>query len=190
MPRPHCSATASSPGKRAGLTFARCGSKFNCSARWGWRIVGVVAKLCRPWNICRQRFLACLLLAMGFEPILQLARTNYLMGEVYGSCGEGGKAKSRFEVAAAQVNPDQIVWAYRSAQKLPGFDQREWQQRLESALSRNFSQTSWGYYNRGLINNALGHAADAEADFHRALLMPDGLLAYHLTRLALAPQAR
>ena len=126
----------------------------------------------------------------GLQPILQMARTDYLTGEVYGSCGEGGKAKSRFEVAAALDSPGQIVWAYRSAQKLPGFDQREWQQRLELALSRNFSQTSWGYYNRGLINNALGHAADAKADFHRALLMPDGLLAYHLTRLALAPQAR
>ena len=51
-------------------------------------------------------------------------------------------------------------------------------------------QTSWGFYNRGMINDALGHAADAEADFRRALLMPDGLLAYHLTRLALAQQAR
>ena len=98
----------------------------------------------------------------GLEPILRLARTNYLTGEVYGSCGEAGKAKSRFEAAAAQDNPDQIVWAYRSAQKLPGFDQGQWQPRLEAALARHRSQTSWGYYNRGLINNALGHAADAE----------------------------
>jgi hypothetical protein len=112
------------------------------------------------------------------------ARTNYLLGEVYGSCGETDKAKSRFEAAAAQVSPDQIVWAYRSARKLPGFDQRQWQPQLESALTRNFGQTSWGFYNRGMINDALGHAADAEADFRHAQLMPDGLLAYHLTRLA------
>jgi hypothetical protein len=88
-----------------------------------------------------------------------------------------------------QVNPDQIVWAYRSARKLAGFDQRQWQPQLESALTRNFGQTSWGFYNRGMIDDALGHSGDAEADFHRALLMPDGLLAYHLTRLALAQQA-
>jgi tetratricopeptide (TPR) repeat protein len=125
----------------------------------------------------------------GLEPILRLARTNYLAGEVYGSCSEGTKAKSRFETAAAQVNPDQIVWAYRSARKLAGFDQRQWQPQLESALTRNFGQTSWGFYNRGMIDDALGHSGDAEADFHRALLMPDGLLAYHLTRLALAQQA-
>ena len=121
----------------------------------------------------------------GLEPILGSARTNDLVGEVYGTCGEAGKAKSRFEVAAAQSNPDQIVWAYRSARMLPGFDQKDCQKRLESALSRNFSQTSWGVYNRGMINDALGHAADAEADFRMALLLPDGLLAYHLTRLAL-----
>jgi tetratricopeptide (TPR) repeat protein len=122
----------------------------------------------------------------GLEPILRLARTNYLTGEVYANCGEAAKAKSRFETAAAQVNPDQIVWAYRSAQKLPGFDQGQWQPRLETAREGSRGQTSWGFYNRGMINDALVHAADAEADFHRALLMPDGLLAYHLTRLALA----
>lgn len=126
----------------------------------------------------------------GLEPILGSARTNYLAGKVYGSCGEAGKARSRFEKAAAQINPDQLVWAYRSAQKLPGFDQQQWQQRLESALSRSFSQTSWRFYNRGLINDALGHAADAEADFRQAFLLPDGLLAYHLTRLALAQPSR
>jgi Flp pilus assembly protein TadD len=123
----------------------------------------------------------------GLEPILRSARTKYLAGEAYESCGEAGKAKSRFELAAAQFGPDQIVWAYMSARKLPGFEQGQWQLRLKSALesSRNI-QTSWGFYNRGLTNDALGHAGDAEADFRQALLMPDGLLAYHLTRLALA----
>jgi hypothetical protein len=126
----------------------------------------------------------------GLERILRSARTNYLTGEVYDSCGEAAKSKSRFELAAAQVNHDQIVWAYMSARKLPGFDQRQWQQRLEAALesgsslSQITSLSSWEFYNRGLINEALGHAADAEADFRNALLMPDGLLAYHLTRLA------
>ncbi len=125
----------------------------------------------------------------GLDPIVRLARTNYLAGEVYDSCGEAGKAKSRYEMAAAQASPDQIVWAYRSARKLPGFDQGQWQRRLESALSRNFSQTSWGYYSRGLINQSLSHAADAQADLRQALLLPDSLLAYHLTRLALAPSS-
>ena len=126
----------------------------------------------------------------GLEPILRLARTNYLTGEVYSSCGEAAKAKSRFEAAAAQLNPNQIVWAYRSAQKLPGFDQGQWQPRLETAREGSRGQTSWGFHTRGMINHALGHTADAEADFRRALLMPDGLLAYHLTRLALVQEVR
>jgi len=54
----------------------------------------------------------------------------------------------------------------------------------------SFSQTSslpgWWSYNCGLINTALGRAADAEAEFRSAILMPDNLLSYHFTRLALA----
>jgi hypothetical protein len=79
-----------------------------------------------------------------------------------------------------------------SARKLPGFDQSQWQRRLESALdsARSLGQTSslpgWWFYNCGLIDTALGHAADAEAEFRNALLMPDHLLAYHFTRLAIA----
>jgi tetratricopeptide (TPR) repeat protein len=122
----------------------------------------------------------------GLDRILGSARTNYLAGEVYGSCGEAGKAKSRFEAAAAQADPEQAVWAYRSARKLTGFDERQWHQRLESALGISLTRTSWGFYNRGLINDALGHAADAEADLRQALLLPDSLLAHHLTRLARA----
>jgi len=30
----------------------------------------------------------------GLEPILRSARTNYLVGELYASCGQEGKAKS------------------------------------------------------------------------------------------------
>jgi hypothetical protein len=95
----------------------------------------------------------------------------------------------------AKQNPD-LRWLPRNQSRSdclglsvgkgsPGLTETPWQKRLESALSRNFSQTSWGVYNRGMINDALGHAADAEADFRMALLLPDGLLAYHLTRLAL-----
>jgi len=120
-------------------------------------------------------------------------RSNELFGGgLYASCGQEGKAKSRFELAATQLRPNEIVCAYLSARKLPGFDQGQWQQRLESARESalSFSQTSslpgWWFYNCGLISTALGHAADAEAEFRSALLMPDHLLSYHFTRLALA----
>jgi hypothetical protein len=117
-----------------------------------------------------------------------------LVGALYGICGEMGKSRSRLELATAQLDPTDVVWASLAARKLPGFDQGEWRQRLESALdhARNMTQTSslpgWWFYNCGLIDAVLGHAADAEADFRDALLMPDRLLSYHLTRLALAEE--
>ena len=128
----------------------------------------------------------------GLEPILSSARTNYLVGEIYGTCGEAAKSKSRFEFAATRLTPDQITWAYLSAQKLPGFDQSQWQQRLESAVDAadDLAQTSslpgWWHYNQGAIYRELDRVSEAEAEFREALLLPDGLLAYHLTRLALA----
>jgi tetratricopeptide (TPR) repeat protein len=130
----------------------------------------------------------------GLDPIVRSARTSYLVGALYGICGEMGKSKSRLELAAAQLDPTDVVWASLAARKLPGFDRGEWLQRLESALdhARNMTQTSslpgWWFYNCGLIDAVLGHAADAEADFRDALLMPDRLLSYHLTRLALAEE--
>ena len=66
--------------------------------------------------------------------------------------------QNRFELAATQLRPNEIVWAYLSARKLPGVDQGQWQQRLESALESalSFSQTrslpGWWSYNCGLIN--------------------------------------
>ena len=130
----------------------------------------------------------------GLDPIVRSARTSYLVGALYGICGEMGKSKSRLELATAQLDPTDVVWASLAARKLPGFDRGEWLQRLESALdhARNMTQTSslpgWWFYNCGLIDAVLGHAADAEADFRDALLMPDRLLSYHLTRLALAEE--
>jgi len=75
---------------------------------------------------------------------------------------------------------------------LPGFDQSQWQQRLESAVDAadDLAQTSslpgWWHYNQGAIYRELDRVSEAEAEFREALLLPDGLLAYHLTRLALA----
>jgi hypothetical protein len=48
----------------------------------------------------------------GLEPILQSARTNYLLGSVYGSCGKSEEGKSSFELAAAVAAADQIRWAF------------------------------------------------------------------------------
>ncbi len=132
----------------------------------------------------------------GLAPFLRSARTNYLLGQLYGRCDEAAKSESAFELAAAQHTPDQVVWAYKAARRLPGFDQEQWQERLESALgaAQKLNDTSslpgWWSYNQGMIETELNRGSQAAAEFRNALLVPDGLLAYHLTRLALAQHSQ
>ncbi|MGA9811865.1 MAG: DUF5107 domain-containing protein [Terriglobales bacterium] len=126
----------------------------------------------------------------GLEPVLQSARTNYLLGSAYAECGKPEQARARFEAAATASAPDQIRWAWLAARKLPGFNPTSWQERLQSSLDQaaNRSQTSaypsWWMYTAGLLDSALGRAQDADLRFRDALLLPDRMLAYHLTRLA------
>jgi hypothetical protein len=51
----------------------------------------------------------------GLEPILQSARTSYLLGTVFASCGKAAEAKAKFALASAATAPDQIKWAWLAA---------------------------------------------------------------------------
>ena len=126
----------------------------------------------------------------GLEPILQSARTNYLLGSAYASCGKPEQARAKFEAAAAATAPDQIRWAWLAARKLPGFNPTQWQERLQSSFDQAANRTetsaypSWWMYTAGLLDQELGEKRDADLRFRNALLLPDRMLAYHLTRLA------
>jgi tetratricopeptide (TPR) repeat protein len=126
----------------------------------------------------------------GLDPILQSARTNYLVATVYASCGRSEEAKRKFEVASAASVPDEMLWAWLAAKKLPGMDEKQWRERLQSALlqatnrSETSSFTSWWDYSAGALAAALGREQEADRWFQKALLLPDRMLAYHLTRLA------
>jgi len=126
----------------------------------------------------------------GLQPVLQSARTNYLLGTAYRSCGKPQEATAQFEIAAGASSPDQIRWAWLAARKLPAFDQMQWQGRLRSALDQaaNRSETSsypsWWLYTTGSLERDLGRREDADLKFRKALLLPDRMLAYHFTRLA------
>ena len=132
----------------------------------------------------------------GLEPFLQSARTNYLLGTAYATCGKPEDAKIKFQAASAKSAPDQLVWAWLGAQKLPDFDEKAWRDRLQSALAQALSRSetsnssSWGDYNAGALQNALGDRHEADLSFQKALLLPDRMLAYHLTRLARAQVAQ
>jgi hypothetical protein len=82
-----------------------------------------------------------------------------------------------------------------AAQKLPGFDEKPWRERLQSALAQAVSRgdlsndsSSWEY-TAGALENALGDPKRADERFQKALLLPDRMLAYHLVRIARAEAA-
>jgi tetratricopeptide (TPR) repeat protein len=127
----------------------------------------------------------------GLEPILQLARANYLLGSAYSACGKADEGKAKFEVAAgAGASPEQAHWAWLAAKQLPQFDQKQWNGRLKVALDQATSRTetsgypSWWFCTEGLLERDLGKEQEAQASFHKALLLPDRMLSYHFTRLA------
>jgi hypothetical protein len=126
----------------------------------------------------------------GLEPILQSARTEYLIGTVYSTCGKPAEARTKFQAAAAASAPDQIRWAWLAAKQLPGFDQAQWQARLRGAFDQAASRSdtsafpSYWNYTAGSLAKELGKADEVSARFRNALLLPDRMLAYHFTRLA------
>ena len=132
----------------------------------------------------------------GLAPIVDSARAQYLMATAYATCGKTQEAEAKLQVAAKAFAPDQVLWAWQAAQKLPGFDTRVWQERLRSASAdaEGRTQTSsfagWWHYTTGALQAALGNRKEADREFQKALLLPDRMMSYHCTRLALAENGR
>jgi tetratricopeptide (TPR) repeat protein len=128
----------------------------------------------------------------GLEPIINSARTRYLLGTLDADCGRTKEARAQFEQASRMDDPAQIVWASRAAKKLGGYDETQWHSRLQAALERVRASietslyTTWWTFNAGMIQQELGDNEAAEAEFRHTLLMPDQMMAYHLTRLELS----
>ena len=126
----------------------------------------------------------------GLEPFLQSARTNYLLATAYSACGRSQEAQRRLQIASAASAPDELLWAWRAAKKLSATDEQQWRDRLQSALlqvtnrSENSSYPGWWDYSAGALAAALGEKKIADVQFQKALLLPDRMLSYHLTRLA------
>jgi hypothetical protein len=131
----------------------------------------------------------------GLEPLLRSARIDYLLGTLYKRCNQSDKAQARFKSAAGRSNLEDAVWAWKAAQELPGFEPNSGKQKLASVLqhakstSEISARTGWWLYNTAMLNRAVGNSQQAEEDFHDALLFPDQMLTYHLTRLALSESA-
>ena len=128
----------------------------------------------------------------GLEPFVQSARTNYLLGSVYEVCGKAEEAKAKFALAATASTPDQIHWAWMAARKIPGFSSSQWQDRLQASFEAAASRSetsgfpSWWMYVAGSLAKDLKREKEADYRFRQALLLPDRMLAYHFTRVAMA----
>jgi tetratricopeptide (TPR) repeat protein len=128
----------------------------------------------------------------GLEPLLRSARLNYLLGNLYTTCNLPDKARTSYRRAAEQSNLEDAVWSWRASQRLPDFEPGSARQKLESILERTrstvemSSRTGWWLYNAAMLDRAVGRTQQAETEFREALLFPDQLLTYHLTRLAIS----
>lgn len=128
----------------------------------------------------------------GLEPFLRSARFNYLLGRLYKRCNLQDRMRASFTQAAEQSNLPDAVWSWRAEKELPDFDQSSATQKLEKFLhalknsGESSSPTGWWFYNAALLDRALGNDEQADNELRQALLRPDQLLTYHLTRLELA----
>jgi tetratricopeptide (TPR) repeat protein len=128
----------------------------------------------------------------GLTEFVASARTSYFLGTIQAACQKTDAAHRRFEAATRRLGAGEIVWAWLAAKELPGFDSSRWMVQLESALKESdfMAESStfagWWVYNSAMLHRALGRETEAERAFRKSLLLPDGLLSYHLTREALA----
>jgi tetratricopeptide (TPR) repeat protein len=130
----------------------------------------------------------------GLQRYIDSARTQYLTGLLLSRCGKPQQAHAEFERAMQGKGISQIVWAAAAAKKLQPGDAADWRRELKTALDRTRANTEEGdysgaaLYNQGLLEMALGFRQKADATFVEALLLPDGMMSYHLARLARAQQ--
>ena len=127
----------------------------------------------------------------GLQPILQSARTNYLLGELFFSCGQKNEAGERYERASRSTELSEIVWAWAAAKKHDGYDAEMWRARLASSLLqaeariRTSSFKGWWTYSMATLQIALGQREQGKNSLREAILLPESLMSYHFTRLAL-----
>jgi tetratricopeptide (TPR) repeat protein len=131
----------------------------------------------------------------GLKEIVELPRTNYLLGDLFAVCGQKGEGEKQYQLAShSQETPQpeisQLVWRWAAARKLAGYDPASWHEQLTAALSEidtdaRINTSGWWLYTKGLLQIALGHQKDGESSLRQSLLLPQTHMSYHLARLAL-----
>jgi tetratricopeptide (TPR) repeat protein len=128
----------------------------------------------------------------GLLDLVDSPRANYLLGELFSSCGRKEEAERRLRLSSQATNANDVVWAWASARALSDYDPTRWQERLSSALSqlefraRAGSHESSSLYSLGILQMALGQEEEARASLRESLLAPESRMSHHFSRLALA----
>jgi tetratricopeptide (TPR) repeat protein len=127
----------------------------------------------------------------GLEPFLKSARTNYLVAEVYASCGQKPEADALFEDASKATEISDLFWAWFAAKHRQGYDPATWTSRLNAGVehaekaSRGASSQAWWHYVAGTLRIAAGDKARGQSELREVFLFPDTRMCHHLARLAL-----
>jgi hypothetical protein len=127
----------------------------------------------------------------GLQPILNSARTNYLLGELSSACGQIEEADRNYRLSAQATGATDAVWAWASAKKLSAYDPVLWRERLSLALSqaesnaRTSAHQGWWNYSLGVLQLALQRDLEGKASLRESLLLPENRMSHHFSRLAL-----
>ena len=132
----------------------------------------------------------------GLEAFTQGARMQYLIGQLFETCGDAEAARVHWEKAAAAVDAypqPNVAFAHRAAKRLGGGRPDAVRPRVEAALESWANRLAVGTnlpgpnaVGQGLLLRELGREAEAQAKFREALLLPDKVMSHYMSRLALA----
>src|SRR5262249_39456548 len=96
----------------------------------------------------------------GLQPILNSARTDYLLALVYAACGQPTDAAAKIQRVSKATDLSDLVWAWRAAKTQPSYDPAQWANQLQAAVrqaesnSRLGGARSWWLYTAGMLRLA------------------------------------
>jgi tetratricopeptide (TPR) repeat protein len=122
----------------------------------------------------------------GLEGVLNSARTDYLLGEIYSACGLKEEALAKFGEAAGGSGVSDVAWARAAAKNLGGYDAAEWMKRLNRGIAQaDGNAGGWWRYTAGILRIAAGEKERGRADLREAFLLPEARMSWHLSAVAL-----
>lgn len=118
-------------------------------------------------------------------------QTLWRLAEIAESCGRHDEAVCLWEQVRTLSGPADLVWAHRSAKRLPGYDERQWRSRLKAGLrsaQKTWEMTAyrgWWQFQIALLYGELGDLAQRDAALQETFKLPESLMSHHLARLSL-----